>query len=79
MTDFPIDLIRLIMKKITIRKTSKQTKWTNFFFKANCLLVGLNLIKSSGGSGIMQITHHNLMCQANEHGNELMKQLFPMK
>lgn len=48
MIDFSVDLIELIVKKI-----NQANKQTNFSFKANCLLVGLNLIKSSGCSGIM--------------------------
>ena len=50
MTEFPIDL-QLIVKNKQLKKQAN--KWTNFSFKVNCLLVGLNLIKSSSCSGIM--------------------------
>ena len=51
MAEFPIDLELIVKKNKQLKKQAN--KWTNFSFKVNCLLVGLNLIKSSSCSGIM--------------------------
>ena len=51
MTEFPIGLELMVKKNKQLKKQAN--KWTNFSFKVNRLLVGLNLVKSSSCSGIM--------------------------
>lgn len=52
MTNFPADLIELTVEKKQLKKNKQTCKMDSFLFKSK-LLIGLNLIESSGCSGIM--------------------------